>query len=336
MYQSRTLVRPQADAGSYPTPPKNLILHPHPAVPMRRAQYLVSPSHPSWPASPPEYAIQAFDPALSNLDLATDVNTLMNRNNRPPGWTAVDDYYHERRFATPSSDAVWGRHRTQISVSRSTSITGTPESSRGSNYHSRYRYRIPHHAISEIEDDSEDHSEDYSEDYSEEDEAREPAEHHSRPWSDRQAPAIAAASGPSRRPLKGLKRVLHKLLSKLRRKRSSGRVPSSTTHLPTTPLQAAPTSAFTVSSTPWNAYDDVHYYTHDELTTGASILERTHTTIEVHVTHGQRHPLTVATGQAAERVQWAMQTGNSELGILMRGASRTRQVHDWEDGVVMD
>ena len=332
MYQSRAQARPQGDTGGYHTPPRHIIFHPRTAIPGRHAQYLVSPP---WRN---EYANQAFEdiqPVFSNVDLATDVNTLMNRDIPPPAWATIDDHYHERRGVPPArrlatpSDAV---RRMRISMSRSTSITGTPEPSRGSNYYSRYRYQIPHHTISEMEDDSEDDSENYSE----EDEAREPAntaQYHSRPWSDRQAPATAAAS---RHPLKGLKRVLHKLLSKLRRSRSSGRLPPTPTYLPTAPVHAAPTSAFTVGPIPWNAYDDTQYYTHGELNTGASILERTHTTIHVHVAHGQHHPLTVATEQAAARVQRAMETGNSELDLLMRGMSRTRQVHDWQDGVVMD
>ena len=338
MNQYRAQPRPQADTRGYPTPPRPLIFHPQTAPPAPRAQYLVSPS---WLASPPvwnEYANHAFEdiqPVLSDVDLATDVNTLMNRDIPPPAWATIDRHYHERRLAAPSSDAVWGRQSTRISMSRSTSSTGTPESSRGNNHYSRYRYQTPHHAISEIEDDSED----YSEDYSEEDEEREPAstaEYRPGSWSDRQAPATAAASGPSRRPLKGLKRILHKLLSKLRRNRSSRRLPPPPRYLPTAPVQAAPTRAFTMSSTPCNAYDSVQYYTHDELNTGPPILERTHTTVQVHVVHGQRHPLTVATEQATARVQRAMQTGNSELDLLMRGASRTRQLHGWQDGVVMD
>jgi hypothetical protein len=354
MYTSRTQELPRADTGGHLTPPRHLTRHPQTASRTRHAQYPVSPSRPSRPAPPPmrtEHAIQAFEdtqPVFSDFDLVTDCNTLMNRHIAPPAWATVDDDYHEIRRvrpargpAAPSSDAVRRRQRTQVSVSRSTSsITGngTPGSSRSSNspaYYSRHQYQTPHLVISEIEDSSED-------------EATEPASmvasnspsamgvhqprsyHHegqSRPLSDRQAPAKAGASGPSRRPLKGFKRMVQKLLDKFRSKGTSGRLPPPTRNLPPVPVPVTTTGIVTMSSVPWNTYDGVQYYVHGGLNTSALSLQRTHTPL---------HPLTGATDQAAARVQMAMQTGSSELELLMRSTDRMRQVHDWQDGIIVD
>ena len=354
MYHYRVQELPQADTMGYPTSTGHVRIHPRPATPACRTQYLVSPSRPPRPATPPMWngeAIQTLEatyPVFSDdVDLATDFNTIANRDIRPPAWATVDDHYYERRgvpparrFAIPSSDAMWGRQSTLSRSPSSITIAGAPESSRGHDYYSSYRYQIPNQLISEFSDDSED------------DEMREPAnmvapnlssamevqpyhqERHLRPWSSRQAPATAAASGPSR-PLKGIKRVLHKIFNKFRRKRPPGRLPSPMTYLPTAPVPVATMGAFTVISAPWTAYDGVQYCVHDELNTGASLLERTHT-FQMHVGQRQPHPLTMATDQADARVQIAMQTGGSEVDLLMMGTSRTRQRHDWEDGVIVD
>ena len=352
MYHYRDQELPLADTVGYPNSTRHVRIHPETASPTRRTQY---PSSPPWPAALPmwnEDAIQTFEethPVFSDDDdLATDFNTIANCDIRPPAWAAVDDYYYERRgvlparrFAIPASDAMWGQRSTIVSRSPSITSAGTPESSRCHDSYSRYRYQILNHAISEFEDDSEDDS------------TREPAnrvepslssatevhpyhqERHPWPWSNRQAPATAAASGPSPRPLKRIKRVLHKILSKFKKKRPSGRLPSPTTYLTTAVVPVATMSAFTVIPAPWTAYDGVQYCVHDELNTGASILERTHT-IQMHMAQRQPHPLTTATDQRATRVQIAMQTGGSEVDLLMMGTSRTRQNHDWQDGVIVD
>ncbi len=333
MYHYRGQELPQADTLGYPTSTRHVIVHP-------QNQYLVSPSRPYWRASPPmrnESAIQTFEathPVFSgDVNLVTDVNTILNCDIRPPPWATVDNHNHERRgvrparrLAIPSSDAVWGRRRTLSRSTGSITSVGALESSRGSNYYSRYWYQTPHHAISESEDDSED-------------ETREPVntvapslsgatevhpyhqERYSRPWSNRRGPATAAVSGPSPRPLKGIKRVLHKILSKFRRKRPSGRLPPTTAYIPAALVPAATASAVTIILAPCNAYDSVQYCVHDEFNTGASTLERTHT-IQMQIAQRQPHPLTTETDQTVARVRRAVQTGSNEyLGLIMMGTS---------------
>ena len=359
MYRSSVQEIPREDIGGYFNPPRHLTRYTQTAFPTRRAQYFGSPSrpsHPSRPVPPPmrnEHAIHAFEftqPVFSNFDLVTDHNTLMNSDIAPPAWATIDDHYYEMRrnrsargFPIPPSDAVRRRQRAQVSVPRSTSSmtgTSTPFSSRGGNspaYHSHHLYRNPHLSISEIEDDSEDEArgppsmaESESPSYME---VHEPSSYHrerrSRPLSDRRAPATAAAPGPSRRPLKGLKRMLRKFLNNFRSKRSSERLQP---YLPTAAIPVATTGVFTVSPAPWNTYNSVQYHASDALNTGAYILETTRT-VQQHT--APRHPLTNATEQAAARVQMAMDTGSSEIGLLMRSADTVREVQDWQDEVVV-
>jgi len=355
MYGSWAQEIPREDTGGYFPPHRHLTRYTQTSFPTRRAQHFGSPSHPSWPAPPPmrsEYAIQAFEvtqPVFSNFDLVTDHNTLMNIDIAPPAWATIDDHYYEMRrtrpargFAIPLSDAVRPRQRAQVSVPRSTSSmtgTGTSVSSRGSNspaYHSHHLYRNPHLSISEIEDGSEDEARGppsmAESDSSSSVEVHEPSSYHrerrSRPLSDRQAPATAAAPGPSRRPPKGLKRVLTKFLNNFRSKRSSERLQP---YLPTAAIPVATTGVVTVSPAPWNTYNSVQYHAYDVLNTGAYILETTRT-VQQHT--APRHPLTNAREQAAARVQMAMDTGSSEMEFIMRSAGRVREVQDWQDGVV--
>jgi len=360
MYDAWAQEIPREDTGGYFTPPRHLTRSTQTAFPTRRTQHFGSPSrpsHPPWPVPPPrrsEYAIQAFEatqPVFSNFDLVTDHNTLMNIDIAPPAWATIDDHYHEMRrtrpargFAIHPPDAVRRRERTQVSVSRSTSSmtgTSTPFSSRGSNspaYYSHRLYRNPHLSISSIEDGSEDEARGplsmAESDSSSSVEEREPSSYHrgrlSRPLSDRQAPATAGASDPARRPPKGLKRMLKRFLNNFRSKRSSEPLPP---YLPTAAVPVATTGFTTLSPAPWNTYNSVQYSAYDGLNTGVYTLEATRT-VRQHTT-ARRHPLTNATEQTAARVQMAMQTGSSELELIMSSTRRVRDIHDWQDGIVM-
>jgi len=337
---------------AYLTPPRHFIQRPQPAAPTHRAQHFVSPTHPSWPASPPmwnEYMIEDFEVTqLVSLDsdLVTDSHTLANRNIPPRACATVEDHYYEirgvppsREFVVPSGDVSWER-RTKTSTSRSTrNITGTsaPNSSGGGHsltYYGRHRDRVLRPVISEVEDGSED------------DEASEPAStvsrdspsamevygvssHHqgrrSRPLIARRVQATAAPSGLSRRPLKGLKKMFHKMFGKFRRKKPTGYPPPTPAYPPSVSTPAATTSTFTMSPTPWNAYYGVQYY--DEFNTGVSVLEMTQA-IQIHMP--PRHPLTLGTEQARTRVQRAR---DNELERNMRSANGVRRIHEWRDGM---
>lgn len=239
MSRSRAQELHRVDTEDYSTPPRHFTRYPPTASSTRHGRYPVSPSRPSWSASPPirnERAIQTVDvplPVSVNVDLVTDYNTLMNCYIPPPAWATTD--YHEIRRAPAARRFITG--------------SNSPAD------HSHHLYRMPHPVVSEIEDGSE------------EDDAREP-------WRDA---ATAATSSSPRRPRKGLKKWLHRFFGKLKRKRSSGRLRPTTTYLPTVPVPVATTSAFTVSSAPRSAYDSVQYRPHDRLNTGAFILDRTYT-----------------------------------------------------------